>query len=302
MMRPARLGEMAPNADPRQALDEGVRYQKAGALDGALERFQRAASSAKEPSIVSEALRRLASVHRTRCEWEKSLDTARRSGEVARAADLTDLLAEALNAEAAVHRSRGDFALAVPILEQILTTTSNERIRGIALQNLGGIAAESKDLLTAETHFLESQLCFQRAGYLPGEAYALHNYGRVIFDRGNVEEAGPVMQRAMDVAKKVGDLDLLALATLTYAELLAHQQQITKAEELVSSAHGYFTITGNTYRRIECLRFLGDMSLQQQNTATAARCFREGLRLAQEIGAKVEVSQLSDRLAALPEA
>ena len=288
--------------DARQQLDDGIRRERAGLLDAALEKYRRAASETNDPAVAARALRHEADTLRQRCEWDGALAAARRSADLAAEAGLVELLAEALNAEAAVHRSRGDFALAIPLLEQILTTTSNERIRGIALQNLGGIAAESRDLMTAEVHFLESHLCFQRAGYLPGEAYALHNYGRVLFDRGNAEDAGPVMQRAMDVAKKVGDLDLLALATLTYAELLAHQQQITKAEELVSSAHGYFTITGNTYRRVECLRFLGDMSLQQQNTATAARCFREGLRLAQEIGAKVEVSQLSDRLAALPEA
>ena len=135
--------------DPVELLEEGVRCEQSGALDRAFERYCSAAELSDDPDVVSEALRRQAEVYRARCEWENALETAHRSADVARRARLSTRLAEALNAQASVYMSRGHFATAAPLLHQILSLTTDDRLRGIALQNLGTIAAQSGDLDTA---------------------------------------------------------------------------------------------------------------------------------------------------------
>ncbi|MGH7717541.1 MAG: tetratricopeptide repeat protein [Gemmatimonadaceae bacterium] len=288
--------------DPRQALEAGLQYEKSGLLDRALEHYRRAATITREGAVASEAWRRQASVHRTRCEWDKALDAARAAADVAKRIDHGNLLAEAINAEALVHQSQGRFDEARRLLTQALERCSGERVRGIALQNLGSIAAETGDLETAEQRFLESSECFQRAGYRWGIAFALNNSGRAALERGELGRAESTLEQAVLAAQEVGDLDLSALATMNFAEALAAHGNVARAEELASISLGYFTIEGNTWRRVECLRVVGDIAQRRGQREAALRCYQQGLRLAGEIGARHEVDLLRGRLAKLADA
>lgn len=279
-------------------LQEGLRCERSGVLDRARAIYESAAGS-RDAAIASEALRRLSSVQRTLCAWDDAVALARRSAEVARLARRDDLVAEALNAEAAVYQSRGDFDAATPLLERILTVTADDRVRGIALQNLGSIAAERGDLETAERRFVESRDCFQRAGYQWGVAVALNNIGCAALDGGNIARAEAALAEALSAAQATEDHDLLALARLNRAKALSAQGRVTDAEELASSALGYYVTARNTWRRVECLRVLGDINVQLGNRATARRCLEQGLRLAREIGARNEVERLAHALEAL---
>jgi tetratricopeptide (TPR) repeat protein len=276
-------------------IDEGLRLEKSGLLDRALAHYD-AAAHATDPLTVATALRRRASVLRTRGDWDAALDAARASGDVAERHGLHDAHAEALNAQAAVYQSQGDFDAATPLLERILTMTRDARIRGVALQNLGGIAAERGDLETAEHRFLESYRCFRDAGYRWGEAFSLNNYGRAALDRANLEIAERVLKEAIELARSVEDLDLAALATMNLAETMLAAGDPERAEEAASSALGFFDMAGNRWRRVECLRLLGDINRRDADADTAARCYRQGLELARTLGVQVEIARLEERL------
>src|SRR5690606_40004067 len=95
------------------------------------------------------------------------------------------------------------------------------------------------------------------------------------------------------------DLDVVAMATLNSAECHALSDDFRRAEDLASTALGYFTTAGNHWRRVECLRLFGDMRLRQRDAATAERAYRNGLELARQIGAPVEEQVLTSRLESL---
>lgn len=284
--------------DPLGDIEEGLRLEKFGMLDRALAHYEAAASN-DDPLTVTTAWRRRASVLRTRCDWDGALAAARESAAVAIRHGLRDAHAEALNAEAAVFQSQGDFAAAIPLLERILEMTADPRIRGVALQNLGAIAAEGGDLETAEHRFLESYRCFQAADYAWGQAFALNNYGRAAMDRDNLEIAERVLVRAVDLAREIEDLDLAALATMNLAETMLCAQQLERADEAASTALGYFDMAGNRWRRVECLRLLGDINYRDGQAETARRCYEQGLELARELNVQMEVTRLEARLRAL---
>ncbi|HEX6534114.1 MAG TPA: tetratricopeptide repeat protein [Gemmatimonadaceae bacterium] len=288
--------------DSVDQLSRGIRFEKSGVLDRALGEYDAVLASSDDPRLVAEAWRRRSSVLRTRCEWEGALEAARRSAEVATGAALWSLVGEALNAEAAVHESRGDFDRAVELLERVATITDDERVVGIALHNLGGIAAQSGDLEVAEARFTESHARFRRAGYAWGEAFALNNLGRTALDRGEVARAESLLVRAIAAAQSAEDLDLKALATLNRAEALARMGRLTEAEDHASGALGFFTFAGNDWRRIECLRLLGDLCSQQGNGDAAMRCFTQALDLARAIGAERERELLERKVAGEGEA
>lgn len=277
-------------------LTRGLRFEKSGVLDRALRDYDEVLESSDDPKLVAEAWRRRSSVLRMRCEWELAIEAARQSAAVASSASLWPLVGEALNAEAAVYESRGDFSSAIDLLERVPEVTDDERVRGIALHNLGGIAAQSGDLSAAEARFSESHEWFRRAGYAWGEAFALNNLGRVALDRSDLERAEELLVRAIAAAQGAEDLDLKALATLNRAEALAGLGDYERAEELASGALGFFTFAGNDWRRIECLRLLGDICLWRENRAAAERCWAQALDIARTIGAEREREVLEARV------
>lgn len=285
---------------PRELLDQGVRYESGGVLDRALASYRAAADAAHhEPACRAEALRRQADVLRSTCDWEQAIEAARASAALARSRDLHTLLAEALNAEGAVYQSRGMLDQAQTLYEQMLTLSTDLKIRGIALQNLGSLDAIRGDYPRAEERFVESFQCFQAGGYERGVVIALNNYGRAALDRRADGVAHPVLVRAESLARSLMDLDLLALARLNLAESHLRRSEIEPAQELASDALGYFGNTRNHWRRLECLRLLGDIAIVQQHADSARKFFEAALRVANEIGASLEADTLQLRLASL---
>lgn len=281
------------------AMEEGRRLERGGSLDAALACYEAAAAATTAPAELSEALRCQARVYHTRSSWEAALDAARRAAAVAMEANLHDAYAKALNAEALVHHARGEFDAAIGPLEEILSLTDDFRLRGAALLNLGSIAAQLGDWPRARKRFHLATSCFRRAKDAVGEATALTNYGRAAIDHGNFVVAEPLLADAVEAARAISDLDLLALATMNRAEAVAGLGDLPEAESIARSALEYFVAAGNTWRRVECLRILGDIARSTGDRAGAVALYEEGLSLALEIGASREVELVQARRALL---
>lgn len=283
----------------RDRLTEGIDAEKKSDLDHAERCFQAVVQARPADDVLAEVHCRLANLYRTRCQWDQALSHARDSARIANRLDDKKLFAEALNAEAIIHQSRGEFEQATPLLNRVLTLTDDARLRGLALQNLGSIAALSGDLGSAERYFAESYGCFMRCGNPRGEAHSLNNYGRAALDRGNLVLAEEVLQKAVEIARTAEDMEMIALSTMNYAEAVARRGDMSRAEDLASTALGYYAHIGNSWHQIECLRLLGDIHVQGHNTPVARRCYEEGLELAKKIGARVEISSLTRALGSL---
>jgi tetratricopeptide (TPR) repeat protein len=282
---------------PKELIEQGMRYETGGVLDRALESYREAAAAAvNDPRPRIEALRREADVLRTHCQWVEAVARAQDSAAQARSHGFDTLLAEALNAEAAVYQSQGHLDRARGLYDEMLTITGDLRIRGIALQNLGSLAAMRGDFPQAEDRFAESFQCFQAGGYMRGVVFALNNYGRAALDRRADAVAHPVLDRAEALARELMDLDLLAIVRINLAESQLRQGDIDRAQDLASAALGYFGNTNNHWRRLECLRLMGDIAVVQQRADSARKFFEAALRLAQEVGASLEVDTLQHRL------
>ena len=69
--------------DPQARLEEGLRFQKLGMLEKALEHYQATVDSSNDPSVLAEAYRREAHVYRAWCKWDKAIEAAQRCARVA---------------------------------------------------------------------------------------------------------------------------------------------------------------------------------------------------------------------------
>src|SRR5690606_3749618 len=211
----------------------------------------------------------------------------------------TNLITEAQNAEAAVYLTRGEVAAATALLQRVLHLTRDARTQGITLQNLAMAAATEARSTAAEAWFPGPRPCFERADYGRGLVVAFSNLGGAALELGDLDGARLRFERALGTAQRVEDLELVAVATLNSAECHALSDDFRRAEDLASTALGYFTTAGNHWRRVECLRLFGDMRLRQRDAATAERAYRNGLELARQIGAPVEEQVLTSRLESL---
>lgn len=277
-------------------MDEGLRFEKGGSLARAAQRYEAALERVADPELRAEALVRLSSVHRARCAWDAAIDAARRSAVTASGAGLHCAYAEALNAEAVVYQQRGDFESAEPLLERVLRATSDERLLGLAAQNLGTIAARRGDFDEAGRRFRDSVAHFRRAEHDWGEAVALVNAAAVALDQEQWQTARDTAREAQAAALRVGDQELLGVATLNVAEATAKLGDHVTAEEQASEALGLFSIAENPLRKAECLRLLGDVATARGLHDVARRCWERGLEMAARTGAGPEMAQLRDRL------
>lgn len=285
--------------DSAVALAEGLRAEKLGILDRALEAYERAAADESDPDVVAEALTRQADVLRALCEWDRALEQARQGRDVAERAGLPLRQAQALNAEASVHIARGDLDLARPLLEEMVCVGDDVRLRGIGLQNLGSVYAQQGRLDLADRMFAESFACFRDCGYERGQAIALNNRGRAALDRGDIDGARELLEQAVDAARQVEDEELIALSTANVSEAMLAAGRFERANDLVCAALGHFRTSGNRWREVECLRLLGEINARRGHREDAIRCYERGLQLAEQIDARLEVTNIRERLARL---
>ena len=287
---------------PQDLIELGLRLEKNGELDAALEHYRRAEAESTDPLSISEAVRRQSVVFRRRSDWDASIELARKAGKIAVDEQLLDQFAQTLNTEAATLLMRGDLPSASALFEKVAQGTSADpRVRAIALQNLGTIAAQTGEWDRSRVCFRESVQCFQRAEDAWGEAVALNNYGRAALDHGNMMMAEELLEQAVAAARRVEDNDSASLAMLNQAEALAGMRQLPRATALATTALEFFRSTKNSFRHSEALRILGDIDLKRGDAASARQRYTEALVLASAADAPLEMEVVRSRLAALDE-
>lgn len=287
--------------DVRKLIERGIRLERGGVLDTALGCYEEAADMADGPAQLSEAMRHQADVYRLHCQWDDALRRAAEAERIAREAGLPDCAAEALNARAAIEQSRGNLAEAAALYHAVLELTADHRIRGCALQNLGALAAMAADHDAAAGYFEGSLQCFRDAGYDRGVAIALNNLGRASLDRGDIARAEEVLGPAVVQARQIEDLELASLALVNLGEALLGRGEHERAEEEASAALGFFKVSGNLWRQVECLKVLGDVRRARKEPEVARRLYEQALAVAGRIGESREAAQIEARLGLLAE-
>ena len=273
---------------PSELIAEGVRAERAGAHERALELFHSAAEAA-DPVLKAKAITRVADVLRERCQWDAAISAAQQARALADSAGASDVAYEARIAEANVYMCRGDFETAEPRFSEIAALAEDRRIRGIALQNLGSMYAQCGNTPAAECAFSDSLRNFEEAGYKRGEAIALNNLGRLALDSGQCEVARGILDRALAFAREVEDSDLAALVSLNLAWALCERGDVDRSQDLAMAALGYFADCSNRWREIECFRLIGIINQKCEDFPNARRCYELAMNLAEQIGSQREM-------------
>ncbi|NUP72207.1 MAG: tetratricopeptide repeat protein [Gemmatimonadaceae bacterium] len=290
---PSRDEDAAENA-----LEAGLRAEHADDLQRALHHYADAAiRGAGVAAIVARSLVRQAGVYRRLSEWDVAADYARRAHELAEGAGLPELHAEALVAQGNALMCSGRLEEASGVYQRLVRAATNDRQRGIAMQNIGSIHARKGDWEWAAEAFHSSRWLFRSAGYARGEAIALNNLGRLAHDQGDLAEAEGLLQQALAAAREVGDAELAALALINLAQVRVGLGKLAEALPMAAEAFGHFSVSENRWRQIECLCVLAEIAEREGQGEQARVHFGRARDIAQAIGARVELAQIEARLA-----
>lgn len=288
------------STDTSAKLEEGGRYEQAGAADRALAAYRAALATAVTPADHAHAHLRLARIHRNRAAWDTAIAESREAQRHAGEAGDEDLLAEAMNAEVGVHVMRGSFDEGHAVAERALPYAHSPRTRGVLLQNRGSMAARAGDFEAAHRFFADSVAAFRDAGYERGLGTALCNAAAAACDVGDHQRALALAQEAVEVALRAQAYDLAVLALNNQGEALVGLDRLDEAESMLGGALGHFASAGDPLRQAECLEILGGLHARRDDFQEAAeRCFRHALALARTAGDRVTEQRIAGRLRAI---
>jgi len=214
-------------------LHEARERERAACLPEAIVCYQAAVTAAErggEPTVLAEALRRLAVVQRHRSEAATARDLCQRSYEVARQAGNDLLAAEALNTLGGLHLSAGapDDARRA-FLEALELGGSSRELRARVEQNLGILANIQGELHEAIARYERSLDAYRDCRDEHGCALAYHNLGMVSADRGRLSAADCYFRESRALAERVGDVYLRGLCLVNHAEVDVMRQRFEDA-------------------------------------------------------------------------
>ncbi len=294
---------------PRHAHDlaafvrQGREHERAGRPRDALRAYEVVAVEADESrdgTVLSEALRRAAGIHRRRHERPRALALYQRSHEVALAAGESVLAAEALNGIALVYFHDGEWEAAREYLRRALAMGSeSEELRGLIEQNLGVMANIEGDIPAAIAHYQRALGSFRAARNDSRCAAAYHNLGMASADRQKWDEAERYFRASLEIADSLGDVNVRGHVLLNHTEVDLARGRYEDARRHAEQALQIFDQVGALDHKASAYKFLGMLYRETGRGTLAEARLKTALELATQSGALLMQAEASRELALL---
>ncbi|MEP7355672.1 MAG: tetratricopeptide repeat protein [Anaerolineales bacterium] len=155
------------------------------------------------------------------------------------------------------------------------------------LNDLGWLARESDDPVTARAHLEGSRAVFRELGDATGLAGTSLNLAGVAVMQGDADEATQLAEQALAVYRGLGDIERVAWAFchLGHCAQLNHEHQ--RARRLHGEALELFRSRNEQYGEAEVNLALGETELDAGCAAPSVRHFGEALRFSHTYGLSV---------------
>ncbi len=300
---PFPVGTVSRAAD---LLHEARAQERAGCLPDAIDRYEATITRAEqggEPTVLAEALRRLAVVRHHRGDSPQARELCHRSYEVARAMGNDALAAEALNTLGGVEMMTDSLKDARTHFLQALELGGESReLQARVEQNLGILANIQGELDEASTRYERSLEAYRRSGNEHGCALAYHNLGMVSADRELLDEADRYFTQSRAIAEGAGDVYLQGLCLVNQAEVHVARQRFEDARQNAEGALAIFDQLGAGAEKSGACRVIGVVYRETGRPALAESRMRSAIELAVGAGSVLNQAEASRELALLCQA
>lgn len=281
-------------------------YERAGCIPEAIEAFERAISRAEAealPSVLAEALRRLAIARHKREERREAHALCDRSRAVAEAAGHLLLAADALNTVGVMHLREGALDdAALRFSEALALGGESGDLRARIEQNLGILANIHGDLDEALRRYAGSLDGFRAANDEHGCALAYHNLGMVSADLERHDDAERYFVASLEIAERAGDVHLQGLCLLNHADVDVVRQRFEEARRKSEAALAIFDQLGARNHKSAAYRVIGTVYRETGKFALAESRLRAAIDLAVASGSILHEAEATRDLALVHQA
>jgi putative nucleotidyltransferase with HDIG domain len=283
-------------------LSAALELERAGDTTAALEAYSAVATAVPsyDARVRATALRRCASIHRRRQEFDRAIMLCQTAYEMAITAGDRATAAEALNGRALVHIDQAQWANATVQLTQALELAGSEALLVARIeQNFGIIANIQGDFPAARRRYLRSLMGFRHARDEQGCAIAYHNLGMLTADQREWRKADEYFAASLKIAERLGDIPFQASVLLNRSEVQVGLADYDRAFSDAEQALEIFTRLGNVSGKADAHRSLGIVYREMGIPDLAEQRFRAALANATAVGAPLQIAEANRDLALL---
>ncbi len=292
-----------PTRPGEDLLREARERERAACISEAIEGYEAAIAAAEgsgEPTVLAEALRRLAVLRHHRDETALARYLCRRSYDVAIRTSHERLAAEALNTLGGLELTSGllDDARKT-LLQAVELGGASRELRARVEQNLGILANIQGELDEALSRYRRSLEAYDSCRDEHGCAIAYTNLGMVSADRGQLDKADRYFRQARAIAERVGDVHLQALCLVNQAEVDVERQRYENARQDAEDALALFEQLGARGAKADAYRVIGMVYRETNRPALAESRLRSAIEVAVAAGSPLCEAEASRELALL---
>ena len=290
-------------SDATDLLHEARVCERGGRLLEAIEGYQAAIASAEqggEPTVLAEALRRLAVVCSRRNGVAEARDLCQRSYEVARDAGSALLAGEAVNTAGAIEMMTGSLSHARrQFLVALELGGESRELCARVEHNLGILANIQGNLEEAAARYGRALEACRGSGDEHGCALAYHNLGMVSADCERLDEAESYFTQSLAIAERAGDRHLQGLCLMSQAEVYLERQRFEDAQGNAERALAIFDQQGAGAEKSGAYRVIGMVYRETGRPELAEARLRSAVEMAVAAGSVLNQAEATQELALL---
>jgi tetratricopeptide (TPR) repeat protein len=136
--------------------------------------------------------------------------------------------------------------------------------------------------------WLETFLALDAASEKPAlpalRANALYGLARVVYDRGETEEAGVLANQSLQAAREADDAEAMSNACVILGQIAQRNGDVSRAGELFEEGLAWARRSGNSHAVSAALGFRAQSAQAEGNMPHAVALYEEALRIARQNG------------------
>ena len=207
------------------------------------------------------------------------------SAEIAREIGYRGGEAHAANCRAIIAQRRGSLAKAEQVYQEasdLAQLAGDVRLRAMVEHNLGVLAATRGAPEQALAHYHESLRASDSLDDADGVSRNFNSMARLYVEQGRNQDAEPLLERVVHMARRRHDTVLECTALINLAEVRLHLGRVELAEVACVAAMCIAEDRGDRLRRAEVLRVIAEIWGSRGEKGRAADALDEALLLAND--------------------
>ena len=196
--------------------------------------------------------------------------------------------ARTLSDMAYLHAESGEVELALKELNETIAierSIGRDESTAQSLQQAASLAYDTGDNETARHDVEQARQIFAAAQKLQNVVSATDFLAILARDAGQLDKAADHAQEALLLARKTGNIAVLASSARTFASIRLRENKLPEAKELIDEANRADALTGSVVDKIATLGLAGELLEAEGDNEKALEAYKEAVELLESVRA-----------------